>query len=225
LDQVLRLLEPVAGFDLQPARAQLGEAGDDSAVEAAAGLLDAALIAGTARRYLESPEESLFVGDQESGYMILPADGSVRRLGSDAPQTHGRLFPQASLRERLGDDVRVRAVDLLNLPGRPQRLEASFGEPPHYEFDNLDEMLWWKHTRHLEGPSLPTEGLSDLVISLGPGDGSDTSPLRLVRSRHRTLSFRFEPPGAWRARLPTRDGKTYPFRVLRATYQTLPAQA
>jgi hypothetical protein len=86
-------------------------------------------------------------------------------------------------------------------------------------------MLWWKHTRHLEGPSLPTEGLSDLVISLGSGGESDTSPLRLVRSRHRTLSFRFEPPGAWRALLPTRDGKTYAFRVLRATYQTLPAQA
>ena len=42
--------------------------------------------------------------------------------------------------------------------------------------------------------------------------------LRLVRSRHKTLSFRFEPPAAWRPRIPPRDGKTYPFRVLRATF-------
>ena len=60
----------------------------------------------------------------------------------------------------------------------------------------------------------------------GRADAPDErpSPLRLVRSRHRTLSFRFEPPASWRARVPTRDGKTYAFRVVRAVYETLPAE-
>jgi hypothetical protein len=48
----------------------------------------------------------------------------------------------------------------------------------------------------------------------------DGSPLRLTRSRHKTLSFRFEPPQIWRARIAPRDGRTYPFRVLRAVYET-----
>jgi hypothetical protein len=70
---------------------------------------------------------------------------------------------------------------------------------------------------------LPTEGLQELSVDLDP-DGSEGQPvLRLVRSRHRTLSFRFDPPETWRLRLPTRDGKTYPFRILRANYDVLPA--
>ena len=56
------------------------------------------------------------------------------------------------------------------------------------------------------------------------GDRADDgAPLKLQRSRHETLSFRFEPPAAWREHVPTRDGKTYPFRVVRAVYETLPA--
>ena len=82
-------------------------------------------------------------------------------------------------------------------------------------------MMWWKHTRHLSGPVLATEGLSDLVVALGDRPDTD-SQLKLVRSRHTTLSFRFDPPSAWRQRVPTRDGKTYSFRILRATYQTAP---
>jgi hypothetical protein len=104
------------------------------------------------------------------------------------------------------------------MPGRPQRLEATFDEPPRYEFDNVDEMLWWKHTRHVSGPVLPTEGLHDLAVALDAG--SDDAGLKLTRSRHRTLSFRFEPPAVWRSRLPTRDGRTYAFRVQRAVYDT-----
>jgi hypothetical protein len=132
------------------------------------------------------------------------------------------LFPQASLRERLGRTARVRSMDLLDVPGRPHRLEATFSETPSYEFDNLDEMMWWKHCRHLTGPALPTEGLSELSVALNAEEGATSPVLRLVRSRHRTLSFRFEPPGQWRHRVPTRDGGTYPFTVLRAVYETLP---
>ena len=53
------------------------------------------------------------------------------------------------------------------------------------------------------------------------GGASSGTSLRLVRSRHRTLSFRFDPPAAWRNRVPTRDGKTYPLQVQRAVYETL----
>ena len=49
-------------------------------------------------------------------------------------------------------------------------------------------------------------------------------PLRLARSRHRTLSFRFDPPDQWRSHVPTRDGRTYPFAVVRAVYETLPQE-
>lgn len=106
------------------------------------------------------------------------------------------------------------------MPGKPQRLEATFPEPPGYEFDNMDEMLWWKHTRHVDGSIVPTEGLQDLVVTL---EGTQANGnLKLVRSRHRTLSFRFEPPAVWRRHVPTRDGKTYAFRILRATYEILP---
>jgi hypothetical protein len=192
-------------------------------VERAAGIFDATLIAGTARRYLESPETCLFLGDRERGYVILPADGLVRRLAlASTAAPAGQLFPQASLRERLGPHSRLRSVELLSVPGRPQRTEASFKDLPRYEFDNLDEMLWWKHCRHLAGPSLPTEGLHELVVLIG-SDPENATPLKLQRSRHQTLSFRFEPPAAWRARVTTRDGRTYAFRVLRAVYETLPA--
>jgi predicted RNase H-like nuclease len=222
MDLVLRALGSAEGFDLTPVREALGRAGGERDIERAAGLLDATLIAGTARRYLEAPESCLFLGDREQGYLILPADGLVRRLALSGTATPtGRLFPQTSLRERLGPHAQLRSVGLLTVPGRPQRTEASFKEPPHYEFDNLDEMLWWKHCRHLAGPSLPTEGLHELQVIVGDDPESDT-PLKLQRSRHQTLSFRFEPPAAWRAHLPTRDGRVYPFRVLRAVYDTAP---
>jgi hypothetical protein len=60
-------------------------------------------------------------------------------------------------------------------------------------------------------------------VRLEPDEPEGRPALRLVRSRHRTLSFRFDPPDSWRSRLATRDGKTYPFRVLRANYDILPA--
>jgi hypothetical protein len=226
LDLVVRALGAVAGFDLDPVRAALARVGSAVDAERAAGTFDALLAAGTVRRYLEAPETCLFLGSVEQGYVILPADGLVRRLAlTGRAAASPRLFPQTSLRERLGREAQVRAIDLLDLPGRPQRLEVTFRDEPHYEFDNLDEMLWWKHARHLTGPTLPVEGLSELQVALGPETGSnDGSGLRLLRSRHRTLSFRFEPAVAWRARCPTRDGRTYPFRVLRALYETLPQE-
>jgi len=196
-------------------------------VERAAGLLDALLIAGTARRYLESPEHSLFLGDRDSGYIILPADGFIRRVAlADTRPPAVELFPQASLRGRLSAAAKLRSLDLLSVPGKPQRLEATFENRPRYEFDNLDEMMWWKHCRHVAGPRLPTEGLAELLVQLESpaAAGEPSAPLRLARSRHRTLSFRFDPPDVWRAQVPTRDGKTYPFTVLRAVYDTLPAQ-
>ncbi len=225
MDVILRALGRVEGFDLEPAREALVRAAAQQGLDRAAGILDALLIAGTARRYLESPETCLFLGDREHGYVILPADGFVRRLAQGGTAVAGdRLFPRASLRERLGAHAQLRSVGLLPVPGRPQRTEASFKDPPQYEFDNLDEMLWWKHCRHLAGPTLPTEGLHELLVVLGPDspDGGQQSPLKLLRSRHQTLSFRFDLPSAWRERMATRDGKTYPFRVLRAVYETLP---
>ncbi|MCP3982520.1 MAG: DUF429 domain-containing protein [bacterium] len=224
LDLLLRLLDGCE-FDLTPAREALRQAASEAEVEAAAGLLDALLIAGTARRYLESPEQCLFLGDQTNGYVILPADAFIRRLAqADVRPQRGELFPQASLRERLGRDAKLRSPDLLSVPGRAQRLEASFEQPPRYEFDNLDEMVWWKHCRHLAGPPLPTEGLHELAVHLEVQGGAPSrgTSLRLVRSRHRTLSFRFEPPTSWRSYVPTRDGKTYAFEVLNAVYETLP---
>jgi predicted RNase H-like nuclease len=222
LGTALAALDDAPGYDLDPARDALRRVSDAPALEDAAGLFDALLIAGTARRYLEAPETSLFLGDRESGYVILPADSFVRRVAlRGRPEAADRLFPETSLRERLGRQARLRAVGLLPVPGRPQQTQAEFTEAPRYEFDNLDEMLWWKHCRHLTGPIIPTEGLQELVVAL---DGEATEELlRLRRSRHATLSFRFDPPEAWRARVPTRDGRTYPFRVLRAVYETLPA--
>jgi hypothetical protein len=224
LDLALRSLAPTAGFDLEPAREALAHAENPETAEHAAALFDAALIAGMARRYLETPADCLFFGDQERGYVILPADAFVRRLASETRARTERLFPQGSLRERLGSLAKLRSVDLFSMPGRGQRLEATFQDRPGYEFDNLDEMLWWKHTRHLAGPHLPTDGLCELVVFVdSEGESSGDEPLKLVRSRHRTLSFRFEPPGAWRSRVHTRDGRTYAFHVLRAVYETRPS--
>jgi predicted RNase H-like nuclease len=220
LDQVVCLVERIDGFDASACRESLASAGSEQDVELAAGLLDASLLAATARRYLESPEACLFLGDTEGGYVVLPADGFIRGLAAESRPSHGRLFPTASIRKRLGPDVKVRSADLIDIPGRPHRLEARFDEPPRYEFDNLDEMLWWKHTRHVSGKRLPTEGLTALVVTLDDGRDASGPPLFLVRSRHRTLSFRFDPPQAWRSRMATRDGKMYAFRVLQATYET-----
>lgn len=228
LDQVLRALDGVEGFDLRAAREALSGARTQQEVEHAASLLDAALIAGTARRYLEDPERSVFVGDLEGGYVILPADGLIRRLAVGEPRpARGKLFPRDSLQKRLAADAKLQSPELLNVPGRPRRLEASFFNHPRYEFDNLDEMMWWKHCRHVAGPRLPTEGLVELAVALETSPGADEgggTAMRLARSRHKTLSFRFDPPQSWRRRVPPRDGKTYPFRVLRAVYETLPAE-
>ena len=228
LEYVLRIIDSVDGFDLRPASDHLAGAKSTDEVEYAAALLDAALIAGTARRYLDDPEHSVFLGDHEGGYLVLPADGLVRRLAQGEPRpAHGKLFPQDSLRKRLGSDAKLNSPDLLSVPGRPRRIEATFVNHPHYEFDNLDEMMWWKHCRHVSGPHLPTEGLSELVVTMEtPLSISPKNPstLRLVRSRHRTLSFRFDPPQAWRRRVPTRDGQTYPFKVMRAVYETMPIE-
>ena len=224
IDLILRGLGRAEGFDLDPARDALTRASSEQELDRAAGTLDALLIAGTARRYLEAPETCLFLGDREQGYVILPADGLVRRLAAGNTATPGsQLFPRASLRERLGPHAQLRSVNLLPVPGRPQHTEASFKESPRYEFDNLDEMLWWKHCRHVAGPDLPTEGLYELDVLLNPDADDEPPTLKLMRSRHQTLSFRFDPPASWRTRMPTRDGKIYAFRVLRAVYETLPA--
>jgi hypothetical protein len=226
LDLVLRVAGPLPGFDLDPAKNALRGAASDPEVERAASLFDACLIAGTARRYLKSPEDCVFLGDRKAGYVILPADGFVRRLAlREARPVRSGLFPRSSLRARLGPAADLHAEGLLDVPGRPQNTEAVFHRIPLYEFDNLDEMLWWKHCRHVDGPALPVEGLREVAVLLGRADVPEerAAPLRLVRSRHRTLSFRFEPPASWRARVPTRDGKTYAFRVVRAVYETLPA--
>jgi predicted RNase H-like nuclease len=226
LDLLLRSLASVSGFDLEPTREALSTGASDSEVDHAGSILDAALLAGTAWRYLDAPETCVFLGDRDKGYTILPADGFIRKLGlREGPPSRGQLFPRASLRDRLASVAEIRSLELLAVPGRPQRLEAVFRDVPFYEFDNVDEMLWWKHCRHLSGPALPVEGLQELNVHLGSEEDADRPPLRLVRSRHRTLSFRFDSPDTWRLRLPTRDGKTYPMRVLRASYDVLPARS
>jgi predicted RNase H-like nuclease len=228
IDLVLRVLGPMDGIDLRPAREALLTAASEPEVDRSASILDATLIAAAARRYLEQPEACVFLGDRKDGYAVLPADAFVRRLAlrESSRPSRAHLFPRASLRERLGEAAELRPLDLLPVPGRPQLLEAVFKEAPLHEFDNLDEMLWWKHCRQLAGPELPVEGLKEMVVALGHGKTEKTdheAHLRLVRSRHRTLSFRFEPPRSWRVHVPTRDGKTYPFRVLRAVYETRPS--
>lgn len=227
LDLVCRALPADCGIDVRPAAEALAAAADEAGVDRAVSLFDASIAAGTARRYLESPESCVFLGDREGGYVILPADGFVRSLAvGEPPSARARLFPAASLRDRLGSVAELRPAGLIELPGRPQRTEAVLREPSRYEFDNVDEMLWWKHCRHLSGAALPVEGLQELSVTL-ERDGAEEgrgSVLRLVRSRHRTLSFRFDPPSAWRGRVPPRDGRTYSFLVLRAFYETLPAR-
>ena len=222
LDAALRALSGAAGFDFRPAIAALERARTAEAVTTAASLLDATLLAGAARRYLEEPERCAFVGERATGYVVLPADAFVRRVAlRETARAAGSpsLFPRESLESRLAPHAVLRPLALLDLPGQAQRIEAVFESKPLYEFDNLDEMMWWKHCRHLSGPELPSQGLHELVVRLATPDDDDSSlSLILVRSRHKTLSFRFEPPVAWRARVSPRDGKTYPFRVLRAVY-------
>ena len=223
LDAALRALAATDGFDFRPAQTELERARSDRAVAAAAALFDATLLAGAARRYLEEPERCAFVGLRETGYVVLPADAFVRRVALREPARvtgHASLFPRESLASRLAPHATLRPSALLDMPGQTQRIEAVFETQPRYEFDNLDEMMWWKHCRHLAGPELPIDGLHEIVVRLdAAGDDDATMSLRLVRSRHKTLSFRFEPPAAWRPRVPPRDGKTYPFRVLRATFE------
>jgi predicted RNase H-like nuclease len=222
VDAAVRALSSSPGFDLRPAREALQRAVTIEAVERAATILDAILVAGTARRYIEEPERCAFAGERETGYVILPADDLLRRVALREP---GRsverppLFPQASLRQRLAGRAVLRPLELIGIPGRAQHIEAIFEPPPLYEFDNLDEMLWWKHCRHLNGPEIPADGLRELLVRLdGPAPDS-AAGMKLARSRHKTLSFRFEPPTSWRTRVPPRDGKTYPFHVLRAIYE------
>ena len=223
LETTLAAVGEIDGYDFSAVRDALRSAASVEDTENAAALFDAILIGATARRYLEAPESCLFAGERDDGYLIVPADSLMRRLWlSDGGQASGELFPQASLRERLGNEARLRATDLLNVPGRPSRLEATFSDSPLYEFDNIDEMLWWKHCRHLAGPKIPVNGLQEIQIELET-QGSTQASLRLVRSRHQALSFRFDRPETWRRYLPTRDNRTYPFRVLRAVYETAPS--
>ena len=222
LDAALRAVSGSGGFDFRPALDELQGACSDHAVAAAASLFEATLLAGTARRYLEAPERCAFVGLRDAGYVVLPADPFVRRVALREPAQatgHAALFPRTSLESRLAPYAVVRPSALLDMPGQAPQVEAVFNAQPRYEFDNLDEMMWWKHCRHLAGPELPTDGLHEIVVRLDvPGDHEATMNLRLVRSRHKTLSFRFEPPVAWRSRVQPRDGKTYPFRVMRAVF-------
>jgi predicted RNase H-like nuclease len=221
LESLLMILRGIDDFPLDRSRELLARAHDDEQAEGAAALFDATLIACTARLYLNNPESCLFAGEREEGYMIFPADSLMRRLWlSDGGSSSGELFPRESLRDRIGSVARLRSLDLLNVPGHPERLEATFNESPLYEFDNVDEMMWWKHCRHLRGAQLPVNGLQEIHVELENGEGTT---LKLVRSRHRALSFRFDRPEAWRRQIPTRDNRTYPFRVLRAVYETAPA--
>ena len=222
LDATLHAVHDSDGYDFRPALDELQRAGSDQAVAQAASLFDATLLAGTARRYLEAPERCAFVGLRDAGYVVLPADPFVRRVALREPARapgHTPLFPQRSLESRLAPYAVIRPSALLDMPGKTQQVEAVFEAQPRYEFDNLDEMMWWKHCRHLAGPELPTDGLHEIVVRLeSPRHDDSAMSLRLVRSRHKTLSFRFEPPAAWRLSVPPRDGKTYPFRVMRAVF-------
>jgi len=220
VDLALKVAATDGRLDLRLAREELASGAGDAPIARAASLLDALLLAGVARRYLEEPERCAFVGARESGYTIVPADAFLRRVAlreaTRAPE-RARLFPRATLTQRLGRHASVRALELVDMGGRAQRVEAVFETPPLYEFDNLDEMMWWKHCRHVSGAEVPAEGLDEMVVRLEAKGGE--TPLRLVRSRHKTLSFRFEPQQGWRQRMAPRDGKTYAFRVLRAVFE------
>lgn len=222
VDFAISVASSAEGTDLKPVADELVRASNPKAIARAASLLDACLLAAAARRYVEEPERCAFVGDRESGYTILPADGFVRRVvlrETAGAAERAPLFPKASLQQRLGPHATLRPLELIDLPGRAARMEAVFEKPPLYEFDNLDEMMWWKHCRHLSGPDVPIDGLDEMVVRLDAEASDSGGTLRLVRSRHKTLSFRFEPPQSWRLRIPPRDGKTYPFRVLRAVFE------
>jgi hypothetical protein len=163
LDAAVRAVSQAKGFDVRPAAEELGRAAGDPALAAAGALFDAALLAGTARRYLEEPERCAFIGLRESGYVVLPADAFVRRVAlREGTRAAGgpSLFPRASLESRLAPHATVRPSALLDMPGQAQQVEAVYNAQPRYEFDNLDEMLWWKHCRHLAGPELPADGLN-----------------------------------------------------------------
>ena len=217
LDLLIRSLTPIRGYDFNPVLEALASVELDEDADLAASLFDASVIAGTARRHLETPESCVFVGERETGYTILPSDDYLRRLLLPAPSgRRGKLFPQASLEESLRKIAEVRSPDLLAVRGKPRKMQAVFREVPCYEFENVDEMLWWKRCRHVGGPVLPTDGLVELSVSLEDDAGS----LNLERSRHTALSFRFHSPAAWRALMRPRDNKIYRFKVLRASYET-----
>jgi hypothetical protein len=222
LDRAIRTVAGVEGFEHAAVREELTKAVTVDAVDRTAASFDASLLASAAQRYIDEPERCAFVGDRETGYTVVPADPFLRRVVLREPARgadRGALFPRASLRDRLKSNADVRPLELIDLPGRAQHFEAVFREAPLFEFDNVDEMLWWKHCRHVDGPEVPSEGLREMVVRLEAAPGTDGSPLRLTRSRHKTLSFRFEPPQTWRSRIAPRDGRTYPFRVLRAVYE------
>ncbi len=219
LDLLIRSLSTTRGYDFKPVLDALATVEGDEDADRAASLFDACVIAGTARRHLDTPESCVFVGERETGYTILPSDDFLRRLLLPAPSgRRGKLFPQATLEESLGEMAEIRSPDLLAVRGRPRKLQAVFREIPCYEFENVDEMLWWKRCRHVGGPALPTDGLMELSVCLENGPGS----LELVRSRHSALSFRFQSPTAWRALMGPRDNKIYRFKVLSASYETEP---
>lgn len=219
LDLLIRSLASARGYDFTPVLEALAALERVEDAERAASLFDACIIAGTARRHVDAPESCIFVGERETGYTILPSDDFLRRLLLPAPAARrGKLFPQASLEESLRKIADIRSQDLLAVRGKPRKLQAVFRELPCYEFENVDEMLWWKRCRHLGGPVLPTDGLVEMSVRLESGSGS----LSLVRSRHTALSFRFHAPAAWRARMQPRDNKIYRFQVVRASYDTEP---
>ncbi|HJQ99851.1 MAG TPA: hypothetical protein VJ826_16165, partial [Candidatus Polarisedimenticolaceae bacterium] len=179
-----RAMHAVAGAEIDHGAlySELTKAVTVDAVDRTAAAFDATLLASTARRYIEEPERCAFVGDRESGYTVVPADAFLRRVVLREPAGANRtaLFPKASIKDRLQSHADVRALELLGLPGRAQHFEAVFRQAPLLEFDNVDEMLWWKHTRHLDGPEIPSEGLREMVVKLEAPAHSD-GPLRLTR--------------------------------------------
>jgi len=217
LDLLIRILSKQAGYDFSPTAKLLTEISSGKEFTRAVSIFDACLIAGTARRHMETPEACAFCGARESGYTILPSDDFLRRMLIDPPAAgKKKLFPQATLKESLRDVADIRSLDLLQVKGKPKNIQAIFRELPCYEFENVDEMLWWKRCRHVDGPPLPTDGLTELSVQV---EGDSRRSLALQRSRHTALSFRFHPPAAWRSLMQPRDNKVYKFHILRASYE------
>jgi hypothetical protein len=217
LDLLLRTLSKQPGYDFRPTAKLLTAIGGEKDFIRAVSIFDACLIAGTARRHMESPEACAFCGERENGYTILPSDDFLRRMLIDPPAAgKKKLFPQATLKESLRGVADIRSLDLLEVKGKPKNIQAIFHELPCYEFENVDEMLWWKRCRHVDGPTLPVEGLTELSVQV---EGDTRRPLVLQRSRHTALSFRFHPPAAWRSLMQPRDNKVYQFQILRASYE------